>query len=364
MTRAASRLGIQQPPLRQQIRALEAALGTVLFRRHPKGVTLTDSGRLLLGEAQRILADVSALEALMARVAKGLVGTLTVGFTSSAAAHAFTPETLRACRGLYPDIELVLSERQCRRDHRGRRPRRLHCGFLRVPVARPPGVLFETLLTEPVVVAVPIDHRLARAPAARRAPVAPSELDGENLILVRRAGAPGLYANLLSICEAAGARPKVVAEVERMMTSLNLVAAGAGITVVPASMQGAHPQAIAYRPFRRDVRLDAPITLVCREGDLNRSVTTFIEPRTIDRAAMEFRGTRAWATLRPWTGVLFACGSRQGSCFARSRRQRLRKAPARRTGRYASWSRTRRWGQRLDRPRARKAGRAGISRSR
>jgi DNA-binding transcriptional LysR family regulator len=276
MTRAASRLGIQQPPLSQQIRALEAALGTALFRRHPKGVALTDSGRLLLGEARRIIADVSALEALMARVAKGLVGTLSVGFTSSAAAHAFTPETLREYRGLYPDVEVVLSEHNAAEITAAVASGRLHCGFLRVPVARPPGVLFETLLTEPVVVAVPIDHRLARKPGAGRAPVAPRDLHDENLILVRRPGAPGLYANLLAVCAAAGARPRVIAEVERMMTSLNLVAAGAGVTVVPASMQGAHPHAIVYRPFRREVRLDAPITLVCREGELNQSVTTFM----------------------------------------------------------------------------------------
>jgi DNA-binding transcriptional LysR family regulator len=276
MTRAASRLGIQQPPLSQQIRALETALGTALFLRHPKGVALTDSGRLLLGEARRIIANVAALEALMARVAKGLVGTLSVGFTSSAAAHAFTPATLREYRGLYPDVEVVLSEHNAAEITEAVASSRLHCGFLRVPVARPPGVLFETLLTEPVVVAVPIDHRLARKPGARRTLVAPRDLHDENLILVRRPGAPGLYANLLAICEAAGARPKVIAEVERMMTSLNLVAAGAGVTVVPASMQGAHPHAIAYRPFRREVRLDAPITLVCREGELTRSVTMFM----------------------------------------------------------------------------------------
>ena len=262
MTRAAAQLGIQQPPLSQQIRALEAALGTQLFRRHPKGVALTDSGRLFHGEAQRILADVSALEALMARVAKGLVGTLSVGFTSSAAAHAFTPETLRAWRGLYPGIELVLSEGNAAEITEAVVSRRLHCGFLRVPVARPPGVLLETLADR-----AGRRRRSDRPPActrgrrpshaAWRPRTGRRESDSR-----RRPGAPGLYANLLSICAAAGARPKVVAEVERMMTSLNLVAAGAGITVVPASMQGAHPRAIAYRPLRRDVRLDAPITLV------------------------------------------------------------------------------------------------------
>jgi DNA-binding transcriptional LysR family regulator len=106
--------------------------------------------------------------------------------------------------------------------------------------------------------------------------VALRDLDGENLILVRRPGAPGLYANLLSLCEAAGARPMVVAEVERMMTSLNLVAAGAGITVVPASMAHAHPQAIVYRRFRRDVPLDAPLTLAWRADAAQGAIATFV----------------------------------------------------------------------------------------
>jgi DNA-binding transcriptional LysR family regulator len=68
----------------------------------------------------------------------------------------------------------------------------------------------------------------------------------------------------------------VVAEVERMMTSLNLVAAGAGITVVPASMAHAHPQAIVYRRFRRDVPLDAPLTLAWRADAAQGAIATFV----------------------------------------------------------------------------------------
>jgi len=275
MTRAAALLGIQQPPLSVQIRALETMLGAALFVRHPKGVSLTDAGRLLYEEARRILADVGDLEARMARVAKGLAGTLSVGFTSSAAAHAFTPDTLRECRALYPDIEILLSEHNAAEITQAVVARKLHCGFVRVPVAHPSGILFETLLSEPVVLAVPIDHRLARRPAARRVAASARDLHDENLILVRRPGAPGLYANLLAHCDASGARPRVVAEVERMMTSLNLVAAGAGIAVVPASMQGAHPHAIAYRPFRSAGKLDAPITFMWREGESNPLVTIF-----------------------------------------------------------------------------------------
>src|SRR4051812_37856951 len=111
MTRAAAQLGIQQPPLSQQIRALERQLGTSLFRRHPKGMALTDSGRLFLAEARRILEDMTAMEQRMALVAKGMRGLLAVAFTTSAAAHAFMPKALRAFRNRHPEIALVLSER-------------------------------------------------------------------------------------------------------------------------------------------------------------------------------------------------------------------------------------------------------------
>ena len=276
MTRAAAQLGIQQPPLSLQIKALEQRLGMPLFHRHPKGVTLTDGGALFLAEARRILQDVDAMEQRMARVARGQRGILSIGFTSSAAAHAFTPETLRACRGRFPDIELVLGENNAAEITDAVASSRIHCGFLRVPVSRPEGVVLETLLKEPAVVALPLDHRLALKRRGNAAPVALKDLHDENMILVRRPGAPGLYANLLALCARQGVSPRIVAEVDRMMTNLNLVAAGVGLSVVPASMQGAHPQAIVYRPLAPAVRLDAPLTLAYRAADCSGATATFV----------------------------------------------------------------------------------------
>lgn len=275
MTRAAECLGIQQPPLSQQIRALEAHLGLPLFRRHPKGVALTDGGRVLLDEARRVLADVAAIEERMARLARGQQGLLRVGFTSSAAAHAFIPDAIRACRTRFPDIELVLSEDNAATLTEAVAASRLHAAFLRVPVSRPEGVVLRTLLNEPAVVALPLDHALARR-TGRRAVVALRDLDGEPLILVRRPGAPGLYANLLDRCAREGVRPRVVAEVPRMMTNLNLVAAGVGLSVVPASMQGAQVHAVRYLPLSPSARLDAPLTLAYREQDGAGALATFV----------------------------------------------------------------------------------------
>jgi DNA-binding transcriptional LysR family regulator len=279
MTRAAETLGIQQPPLSQQIKALETELGLTLLRRHPKGVALTEGGRLFLAEAQRLLADMQAMRERMARVARGEQGRLAIGFTSSAAAHAFTPRALRECRRRYPGITLDLTEDHAAAVTEGVAAGRLHGAFLRVPVARPPGLAFVTLLHEPVMLALPADHRLAMvAPQEAWRAVAVAELAGERLILVRRPGAPGLYANLLALCHAQGVEVGVAAEVDRMMSNLNLVAAGVGLSVVPASMRGTHGEAVVYRPLADGGKLRAPLTLAYREADRGEAaLASFIE---------------------------------------------------------------------------------------
>lgn len=295
MTRAAEQLGIQQPPLSQQIKSLEAELGLPLFLRHPKGVTLTEAGRTLQADAERLLRDADALRQRMQLLADGKRGLLSVGFTSSAAAHAFTPRALRACRQRYPDLVLELSEDNAAAITEAVASGRLHCGLLRVPVERPAGLVFEPLLHEDARVALPVGHRLARTGRdGRLRPVAIRELHEEPLILVRRPGAAGLYANLLALCDEQQVRPKVVAEVGRMLTNLNLVAAGAGISVVPASMQGVHTEAIVYCPLKESRRLDVPLTLVRRSADSSGPTATFAALlRSLAPPARASRGVRA-----------------------------------------------------------------------
>ncbi|TXD80163.1 LysR family transcriptional regulator, partial [Mitsuaria sp. TWR114] len=212
---------------------------------------------------------------------------LAIGFTSSAAAHAYTPAVLRACRGEHPGIALSMTENNAAGLIDAIVKTRLHGGFLRVPVARPEGISFETLLTEPALLAVPLDHRLAAVPRAATTPVPLAELEDEDLILVRRPGAPGLYANLLALCERDGVRPRSFVEVDRMMMNLNLVAAGAGITVVPASMRGVHAHSIVYRPMEKQARLEAPLTLAYRTHDQDGPMATFLA--LARRIAMEHR---------------------------------------------------------------------------
>src|SRR5215210_9222452 len=110
ITRAAERLGIQQPPLSQQIRALEAELQVQLFRRKPRGVELTQAGQVLFAEAKAVLQQVEHAVAAARRTANGEAGRIGLGFTSSASFHPFVPRAIRSYREAHPLVALTLEE--------------------------------------------------------------------------------------------------------------------------------------------------------------------------------------------------------------------------------------------------------------
>jgi len=146
ITRAAARLGIQQPPLSQQIRALERELDAQLFRRKPRGVELTDAGRALLVEARIILAQVDHATATTRRTARGEQGRIVIGFTSSAPFVPFVPRVIRAFRESRPLVSLVLEESGTADMVEVLRNERVDAAFIRSPVADPAGLVVDPLL--------------------------------------------------------------------------------------------------------------------------------------------------------------------------------------------------------------------------
>ena len=278
-TRAAERLGMQQPPLSQQIRALEQELGFELFRRHPKGAALTAGGEVFLQEARAILQGVDRAVERAARANDGVDGRLAVGFTSSAAAHPLIPRLMRAYREAWPQVELEFREGNAAELTEAIEQDKLDAAFLRRPVGQPPGIVFRSLLEEQLLLVLPVGHpalKGRRAKIGGRPAVPLAALRDERFILVRRSGAPGMYADLVEACVQAGFVPHVAIEVERMLTNISLVAAGAGVSAVPASMQGFHAESVVYCAIAdAPPRLSAPLTLAWREDSLRPTLRHF-----------------------------------------------------------------------------------------
>jgi DNA-binding transcriptional LysR family regulator len=281
ITRAAARLGMAQPPLSQQIRLLEAELDTPLFERLPKGVALTPAGEALLEDARAILDAAERASRRARRVAAGEEGELAGGLTTSAALHPLVPRLLRAFRDDHPQIAYDLHESNAAELTEAVLAGRLAFGIMRAPVARPPNLAFADLGTEQLLAALPADHDLpVRRTRDGLGRVALAALAAENFILVRRRAAPGLYANIVEACRLVGFEPRITAEVGRMLTNLNLVAAGIGVSCVPASMREVHVQGVAYAaldaPAAARALLQAPITLVHRSDERRPAVLAFI----------------------------------------------------------------------------------------
>src|SRR6266404_9637907 len=98
ITRAAERLGMQQPPLSRQIKAIEREIDAQLFRRKPRGVELTDAGRAFLDNARAVLAQVDHTFETTRRTARGEQGRISVAYSSTIAFHPLIPRIIREFR--------------------------------------------------------------------------------------------------------------------------------------------------------------------------------------------------------------------------------------------------------------------------
>src|SRR5215510_11532587 len=110
ITRAAERLGIQQPPLSRLIKAVEQEIKVQLFRRVPRGVELTDAGRAFLDGARATFANLDRTLESARRTARGEEGRISVAFTSSTAYHPLVPRVIREFRETFPLVTVMLAE--------------------------------------------------------------------------------------------------------------------------------------------------------------------------------------------------------------------------------------------------------------
>ena|SRR5581483_9367535 len=245
-SRAAQRLGISQPPLSQQIRALEADLKAPLFERTNRRVELTEAGRALLVEARATLDQAERAAAVVGQAQRGQVGELRIGFAPSAPLIAPFTATLLAFRKAAPGVRLVLDDQVSPQQVEALLERRLHIGFIRNPTAPelPDTLEAIELHREPLAAFMSADHALAR-----RRTVPLKALADEPFVFFPRSHGTSLYDQVFALCRKAGFTPRVAQEARANATILGLVAVSLGVSILPTSLRGISLANVACRPL-------------------------------------------------------------------------------------------------------------------
>lgn len=226
--RAAERLHMSQPPLSTQVRRLEREIGADLLRRSTRRVTLTTAGEAFYARALSVLEALDAAVEEAREADAGRRGALRVGFVSSAN-FSVLPPAIRSFREDRPGVRLDLrplpSSEQIAALHAGT----IDLGLLRLP-ALGTGLRLETVLSEPFVVVVPRWHRLAERQALDI-----SDFADEPMVLFPYQQMPGFVGQVLQMFDAAGRAPRIAQQAIHHETAIGLVAAGVGLSILPAS---------------------------------------------------------------------------------------------------------------------------------
>ena len=270
--RAAERLHISQPPLSQQIRSLEDELGFALLVRTRRRVELTAAGEAFLRDARSILGELDGAVATARRIDAGQTGRLRVGFVGSALL-SLVPGTVERFRSSRPGVAIELRERSTVDQLRAVSAGVIDVGLVRPPIEDESGLRAATVLRERTVAALPAAHPLA---ALARVPL--RRLAVEPLVLFPRAQAPGFHDLLIGALADTGTGPHVIQYAPEMLTIIGLVAAGTGVSLVPASVSRLALDGVAYRPVTGAPRSE--LVAITRRDDDSAVVRAFVAEAT------------------------------------------------------------------------------------
>ncbi|MBV0882235.1 LysR family transcriptional regulator [Noviherbaspirillum sp. L7-7A] len=270
VTRAAEKLGIGQPPLSQQILALERELGVPLFRRTGHGVTLTEAGTALLADTKRLLDDAQHAMQNAQRAGRGETGHLSLGFTASSAFNPTVPALIRDFRNAYPGVGLTLIEGNTTQLLVHLEEGRLDLAFLRPGTHSFTGIALYQIVNEPMKVVLPATH-----PLARHRKLVLSQLAEESFVLMPREASPTLHSEILSACHEAGFEPRLGQPAPQLSSVVSLVSAEFGISIVPASVSQIRAEGVVYIDIA-GASVRTRLALASRENDGSAKTANFL----------------------------------------------------------------------------------------
>jgi DNA-binding transcriptional LysR family regulator len=226
---------------------------------------------VFLPEAQAILAQAERAKKIARRGARGELGSFRLGFTSSAAFTRIVQEAIRLFRKNYPNVELTLEEEDTTTLLERLSEQTLDAAFIRPGRNDPGGVQVRRLVEETMMIALPSDHRLAKASASTLSALAKEWL----LLFPRRAG-PGFFDEIVSACRRAGFEPRMGYEAPQITSVANMIAAGLGVSIVPISIANQVCVAgVKYLKIVGDAPI-APIALAIRPDEQSVTVRNFV----------------------------------------------------------------------------------------
>ncbi|MDO5604211.1 MAG: LysR substrate-binding domain-containing protein [Paracoccus sp. (in: a-proteobacteria)] len=281
--RASQRLGISQPQLTQQLKQMEDIIGTRLFDRTRRKVTITPAGQLILPDARAVASHARRAEDVALRAGRGLLGELSLGYIGAAAYNGVLTRVLSNFRPRATQIDLRLVLMDLDQQFPEVIAGNLDAGIVRLPYPDiSPYLRIRSLHHENLWIALPECHPLAKSDLVRL-----SDFDGADFIATHLPPNTGFSAAMHAAWAEAGITPNITYRVPQFASIAALVEAGLGVAIVPDALCRVNLPGVVYRPLA-GTTIRAEIALIYRQDRESPPLRLFLS--SLDQHATEGAG--------------------------------------------------------------------------
>lgn len=270
-SKAARRLNLTQPPLSRHVRSLEEKLGSRLFDRNTRSVALTPAGAMFLRDASAALVALDFAAESVRRADLGETARLRIAFVGALLDESFV-RVIQAFRKTHPHCQVHLSDLPP-----GGQMERIEDGSVDFafvgahPRRLPRNVRSFLWKREPLLVALSEDHSLASSDAVRL-----RELSDSPWVMVSRRAAFEFRLQFDELCKDQGFKPRIVEETDRVPAVLTMVAAGQGISLLPAGVSHLLPSGVRFLPVSSRKRPMLEHACLYRESQGSEEAAVFL----------------------------------------------------------------------------------------
>jgi DNA-binding transcriptional LysR family regulator len=260
--RGALRLGISPPTLTHQIKKLEGQLDTKLLKRKGNsGVVVTEAGRRFLGRAREILRELDEAAAIARRAGRGEIGSVDIGFMAGVSFAGLLETWIGAFELANPAIEITMRRLVPAAQIDGMVREQLDAGFTRVPDRYPVGLRGIELYREPMVLAIPRRH-----PLARRTDISPTMLRDETFVDRMPDSDRGFFSYAEIVASMGNFTPRISKRESDFSTLLTYVGLGHGIAVIPQIMNRMNLPNVVFQDIAADAVPQTSIAFVYHDS--------------------------------------------------------------------------------------------------